>query len=231
MSDLVLLNYYLGIEVRQRPRSITLCQSAYAEKLLDKAGLGSCNPTLAPMEPHLKVSKESMSSPVDAPFYRSIIGSLCYLVHTRPDITFAVEYLSQFMDAPAVEHLNAIKHMLRYIAGTRSYRCSYLKHYGAIELVGYSSSDMAKDVDDRKSTTGVLFMLGNSPVSWKSQKQKIVALSSCEAEYVAATTTAYQGVWLGCLIGDLLHRKPDNNIIHVDNKFAIQLCKNPVFHD
>jgi hypothetical protein len=98
-------------------------------------------------------------------------------------------------------------------------------------MIGYSDSDMSGDVDDRKSTLGVLFLLGRNPVTWQSQKQKVVALSSCEAEYIAAMTAACQGAWLGRLLGDLLGKKDDIATIFVDNKSAIQLCKNPVFHD
>jgi hypothetical protein len=86
-------------------------------------------------------------------------------------------------------------------------------------------------VDDQKSTSGTLFMLGGNPVTWKSQKQKVVALSSCEAEYVAATTAACQGVWLQRLMEDLLKKRCGTTTILIDNQSAIQLCKNPVFHD
>jgi hypothetical protein len=93
------------------------------------------------------------------------------------------------MEAPTTEHHAAVKHLLRYIAGTTNLGCKYTAD-GEEKLTGYSDSDMAGDVDDRKSTSGVLYMLGNNPVTWQSTKQKIVALSSCEAEYVAATTAA-----------------------------------------
>lgn len=96
---------------------------------------------------------------------------------------------------------------------------------------GYRDSDMAGDIDDRKSTTGVIFYLGSSPVSWVSQKQKIVALSSCEAEFIAATSAACQGIWLSRLLAELLGREPEKVELRIDNQSAIQLCKNPVFHD
>ena len=90
---------------------------------------------------------------------------------------------------------------------------------------------MAGDVDDRKSTTGVLFFLGSSPISWQSGKQKVVALSSCEAEYIAATTAAQQGIWLTRLLAELTGEDEAPAILKVDNKSAISLCKNPVYHD
>ena len=98
-------------------------------------------------------------------------------------------------------------------------------------LVGYSDSDLAGDVDDRKSTTGIVFFLGSSVVTWASQKQKVVALSSCEAEYVAAATASCQAVWLSRLVAELLGTTPSKVKLMVDNKSAIALSKNPVHHD
>jgi hypothetical protein len=231
MSDLGLLSFYLGIEVQQRDDGITISQAAYAEKLLSKVSMSDCNSAAVPMEPRLKLSKTSTQEPTDASHYRSMVGGLRYLVNTRPDIAFAVGYVSRYMEAPTTEHYAAVKHLLRYIAGTRSYGCFYSSS-GDLHLKGYSDSDLAGDVDDRKSTTGVLFTLGGCPVTWQSGKQKVVALSSCEAEYIAATTAACQGVWLDRLLSELLEK--NNGVpatVFVDNKSAIQLSKNPVFHD
>jgi hypothetical protein len=98
-------------------------------------------------------------------------------------------------------------------------------------LVGFSDSDHAGDIDDRRSTTGVLYYLGSSPVTWQSSKQKVVALSSCEAEYIAAANGACQGVWLARLLGDLIGAESGAPTLKVDNKSAIDLNKNPVHHD
>ena len=116
--------------------------------------------------------------------------------------------------------------------GTTGYGCKYdrgteLKPF----LLGFSDSDFAGDVQDRRSTTGVVYFLGSNLVTWTSQKQKIVALSSCEAEYVAAAAAACQGVWLSRLIGDLLGTKEASVKLLMDNKSAIALSKNPVHHD
>lgn len=125
MSDLGLLSFYLGKEVIQGSTDICLSQAGYARKLLEKAGLSGCNPCRTPMEPRLKLSKESKATPVDATEYRGIVGSLRYLVHTRPDIAFAVGYVSRFMEKPTTEHLAAVKKILRYVAGTIDYGCRY----------------------------------------------------------------------------------------------------------
>lgn len=214
-----------------KPGYITLKQSAFAAKLLEKVGMAECNEAHVPMELRLKLSKQSPNPPVDITLYRSIVGSLRYLMHTRPDISFAVGMVSPFMEAPTTEHMSAVKHLLRYVAGTIDNGCSYTSTTGDAHLVGYSDADMAGDVDDRKSTSGTLFFYGNCPISWQCQKQKVVSLSSCESEYIAAATAACQGVWLGRLLGDLLGSDPLVAKLLVDNKSAIQLCKNPVFHD
>lgn len=230
MSDLGRLSYYLGIEVKQKDGRITLAQGAYAAKLLEKAGMSNCNIVHTPMENRLKLSKKTSSPSVDSTYYRSIVGSLRYLVHTRPDICFAVGYVSRFMENPTMEHLSAVKHILRYVAGTLHYGLCYIKGLGEFKLYGYSDADMAGDVDDCKSTTGVLFCFGNKPVTWCSQKQTVVALSSCEAEYIAASSAVCQGLWLGSLLGSLYGKGASVATILIDNQSAIQLCKNPVFH-
>ena len=118
-----------------------ITQAAYSCKLLDKAGLRGCNPTRTPMEARCKLSKESKEGAVDAKLYRSMIGSLRYLVHTRPDISFAVDFLSRFMEAPVADHDAAVKHLLRYIAGTLTYGCVYRYRDGE-SLTGFSDSTM-----------------------------------------------------------------------------------------
>jgi hypothetical protein len=120
MSDLGLLSFYLGIEVKQEKDKITLSQSAYTAKILTAGGMQGCNPCTVPMEPRFKLSKVSSAPAADASLYRSIVGSLLYLTHTRPDISFAVGYVSRFMEAPTTttEHFAAVKRILRYLAGT-----------------------------------------------------------------------------------------------------------------
>ncbi|KAL6315604.1 hypothetical protein AAG906_002776 [Vitis piasezkii] len=231
MSDLGLLSYYLGIEVCQNSQRITLNQSAYARKVLDKCGMKDCNPSQIPMEPRLKLSKESTSPPVDTTLYRSIVGSLRYLLHTRPDLAFSVGMVSRYMEKPTTEHMAAVKHICRCVKGTLNLGCVYEKKEGSLELIGYSDSDLAGDTDDRKSTSGLIFFLGSNPISWCSQKQKVVALSSCEAEYIAACAAACQGVWLGRLLADLLKTEVKKVVLKIDNQSAIALSKNSVHHE
>jgi hypothetical protein len=112
------------------------------------------------------------------------------------------------------------------------YGCIYKKlNASEKKLIGYSDSDLAGDVDDRKSTSGSVFLLGSNLVTWVSQKQRVVALSSCEAEYIASANAACQGVWLSRLLGELLGIPQPKVKLLVDNKAAIALSKNPVHHD
>jgi hypothetical protein len=121
MSDLGLLHYYFGIEVKQDQRGISLSQGAYALKILDKCGLRDCNPCQVPMEPRLKLSKQSTEPAVDQTLYRSVVGSLRYLVNTHPDISFSVGYVSRFLENPCEDHMGAVKHIVRYITGTHNW--------------------------------------------------------------------------------------------------------------
>ena len=197
MSDLGLLSYYLGLEVTQGAHGITLCQSAYATKILKKAGLADCNASATPMEMGLKLLKEGSTPSVDATEYRSLIGSLRYLCNSRLDLAYVVGYLSRFMEVLWQEHLAAVKRVLRYVEGTVHWGVHYHlgEKKGAVpRLLGYSDSDLAGDVNDRKSTSGLIFFLAGGPIAWQSAKQKVVALSSCEAEYITAAGATCEAV-------------------------------------
>jgi hypothetical protein len=197
---------------------------------VEKAGLEGCNPCATPMEPRLKLSKESSTPAVDVTMYRSLVESLRYLVNTRPDIAYSVGYVSRFMEKSTQEHFGAVKRIVRYVAGTVNFGCLYGKEE-EWKLYGYSDSDLSGDIDTRKSTSGIMFFLGYSPVSWQSQKQKVVALSCCEAEYIAAAIAACQGIWLARLLGDLKNTAAGAVELKVDNKSALTLIKNPEFHE
>jgi hypothetical protein len=232
MSDLGVLHYYLDIEVKKRDEGLILTQSNYALKILEKAGMEGCNPCRIPMEPKLKLSKESSSHLVDATFYRSVMGSLRYFVNISPDITFVVGYVSRFMQEPHSDHLAAVKHILRYVAGTCEWGLFYARGNGEEPtLRGFSDSDLAGDIDGRKSTTGLIFFIDNSHVCWQSTQQRIVAMSSCEAEYIAAATASCQAIWPTRLLYEMLGRGIRRPALNVDNKSAISIIKNPVLND
>ncbi|KAL4581058.1 hypothetical protein LXL04_017266 [Taraxacum kok-saghyz] len=196
MSDLGLLSYYLGIEVSQKRRGISLRQTAYARKILEQFGLLDCNPTKSPMEPKLKITKDEDGEEVDPTEYRRVVGCLRYLTHTRPDLSFSVGIASREVE----------------------------------DLVGFNDSDHGGDKVGGKSTGRMIFYLGRNAISWQSLKQKTVALSSCEAEFMATTATACQAIWLGNLVNELIGQNMMSITLYVDNKSAIALMKNPVFH-
>lgn len=229
MTDLGRLSYYLGIEVRQQGGSIILSQEKYAKKIIEDAGMKGCNSTQIPMDAGTKLEKAEEERGVDEREYRRNIGCLRYLIHTRPDLACSVGILSRYMHNPKESHKAALKQVLRYVQGTTSYGLKFgsRPHEG---LIGYSDSSYNVDPDDGKSTTGHIFYLGGNPITWCSQKQEIVALSSCEAEFMAATETAKQAIWLRDLLGEILNRVDEKVVIRIDNKSAIALSKNPVFH-
>ncbi|KAI3518152.1 hypothetical protein L1887_06594 [Cichorium endivia] len=230
MSDLGLLTYYLGIEVNQHKDGISLKQEAYAKNLLVKTRMHECNPTRTPMEYKLKLRKDEEGELVNPTEYRSIVGALRYLTHTRPDITFAVGIVSRFMEKPTVNHLQAVKGILRYVKGTLEFGLKYSKGKKDVTLTGYSDSDLANDVNDRRSTGGMAYYVNENLISWASQKQRCVALSSCEAEFMAATMAACQGIWLKRLLSEITGQKVPPVQMKIDNKSSLDLMKNPVFH-
>jgi hypothetical protein len=147
------------------------------------------------------------SDPVDPSLYQQLIGSLMYLVNTRPDICFVVNTQSQFQVEPRHEHWIATKHVLRYICGTINYGLRYTASNN-IQLHGFTDSDWAGSVEDRKSTSGMCFSLGSAMISWGSKKHRYVALNIAEAEYMVACEACTEATWLRKLISDLFDLIP-----------------------
>jgi hypothetical protein len=168
---------------------------------------------------------------VDATQYRRLVGSLRYLTYTRPDLAFSVGYVSRFMQRSTTEHQQAVKRIIRYVAGTLDHDLYYPRYPGEAHLVGYSDSDHVGDIDTSKSTSGILFFFDKRLVSWQSVKQQVVALSSCEAEYIATSTHSTQALCLVRMLGDLLGRDTGAVELRVDSKSALTMAKNPVFHE
>lgn len=167
---------------------------------------------------------------VDATHYKSLIGGLRYLVHTRPDIAYSVGVASRYMERPTTVHQNAVKRILRYVQGTLQFGLVYSRTSGNNILTGFADSDLAGNLDDRKSTGGMCFYLNESLITWVSQKQRCVALSSCEAEFMAATAAACQAIWIRNVLNQITAETIGPVILYIDNKSAIDLAKNPVFH-
>jgi hypothetical protein len=145
-------------------------------KIWERSDMTGCNRCHVPMEARLKLSKQSTQPLVDATSYQSIIGSLRYLVNTRPDLSFIIGYVSHFLEEPREDHVAVVKKILRYMAGTCNLGLWFGRKKGNQALLTrFSDADFAGDVDARKSTTGVIFFLANNPITWQLIKQKVVA--------------------------------------------------------
>eukprot|EP00253_Pinus_taeda_P016228 PITA_16228 len=177
----------------------------------------------------LKLSKEDNNKDFDHSFYKSIVGSLMYLTVTRPDIMHVVSLISRFMVRPKEAHWQEAKRIVRYVKGTKRFGILYTASECS-DLIGYTDSDWPGSVDDRKSTSGYVFHMGSGAISWASKKQSIVALSTTEAEYVAATAAACQAVWMRRMLRSLWQEKTKGTMIFCDKSSAIALSKNFVFH-
>jgi hypothetical protein len=231
MTDLGKMRYFLGVEVTQNEQGIFIQQHKYAEEILKRFGMENCNTVKSPIVIGCKLVKDEDGKPVDAREYKQIVGCLMYLLATRPDLTYSVCLVARFMDRPTEMHMMAIKRILRYLKGTLTHGVLY-KHTidRRLELVGFSDSDYAGDLNDRKSTSGYVFMLGTGVVSWSSKKQPIVTLSTTEAEYVAAAACACQCVWMRSVLEHLQVKQGEGTMILCDNSSSIKLSKNPVMH-
>ncbi|XP_022004484.1 uncharacterized mitochondrial protein AtMg00810-like [Helianthus annuus] len=229
MTDMGTLHYFLGMEVTFNNGNITLSQNQYAKALLDKFNMTNCTALSTPMEYGLRLSKQDMDDEVDSNLYRRLVGSLMYLTNTRPDLMFAVNKISQFMEQPKRSHWEAGKRILRYVKGTLNQGLVYSKG-GKGTLTGFSDNDYAGNIDDSKSTSGYVFQLGTGTVAWQSKKQKVVALSSTEAEYIALSMAGCQALWLQGILEELQEGAKGPIVIHCDNKSTISRAKDPGFH-
>jgi len=229
MSDIGLMSYYLGIEVKQKEDGIFISEQRYVNEMLKKFKMGGSKPINTPVEYGLKLSKFNGEEKVDATNFKSLVGSLRYLTCTRPDILYATGLISRHMENPTITHLKAEKRILRYIKGTTKLGLWFSSNQD-YKLVGYNDSDWAGDGDDRKSTISFVFFMGNTSFTWMSKKQPIVTLSTCEAEYVATTSCVCHAVWLRNLLKELEMSEKEPTSIFVDNKSSITLSKNPVFY-
>ncbi|CAJ2662215.1 unnamed protein product [Trifolium pratense] len=208
MKDLGDSSVVLGIQIfRDRSRGVLgLSQKGYIEKILKRFNMHSCSPCTAPILKGDKLSnsncpqndKETVE--MEKVPYSSAVGSLMYAqVCTCPDIAFAVNYLGRYLSNPGLGHWKAVKKVLRYLQGTKDYMLTYKKS-DQLEVIGYFDSDLAGCLDDRKSTSSLIFMMVGGAISWKIVKQTTIATSTMEAEYVACYEATCQAVWLKNLI-------------------------------
>jgi hypothetical protein len=236
MKDLGAARQILGMEIFKDRRNgkLWLSQQKYVEKILLRFGMNDVKPVSVPLASHFKLSSSLCPSTKEEKEYMSripyanAVGSLMYvMVSTRPDISHAVGVVSRFMENPGKEHWAAVKWVLRYLRGTSDYCITY--NSGRELVCGYVDSDFAGDLDKRRSTSGYVFTLAGGAISWMSKLQNIVALSTTEAEYVAASHACKEAVWLKGLFGEF-GRIQDKVKLLCDSQSAIHLAKNPAYH-
>ncbi|GJT24966.1 retrovirus-related pol polyprotein from transposon TNT 1-94 [Tanacetum coccineum] len=195
MSMMGELNFFLRLQIKQMEDGIFFNQSKYIKEMLKKFGLEESKPMKTHMSSDTKLTKDEECESVDSTKYRGMIGSLLYLTASRPDIMFSVCLCTRFQEAPKTSHLEAVKHIFRYIKGTTHLGLWYPKGTD-IETVVYADSDHAGDYVDRKSTSGICTFVGCCLTSWFSKKQIALAISTTEAEYVSAEKACQQALWM-----------------------------------
>jgi hypothetical protein len=236
MKDLGAAKQILGMRINRDKQkgTLQLSQEEYIDRILKRFNMSNAKPVSTPLASHFRLSKDqSPKTEEEKDFmakvpYASAIGSLMYaMVCTRPDIAHAVGAVSRFMTNPGKQHWEAVKWILRYLRGTTD-RCLCFRR-GELKLQGFVDADFAAEVDHRRSTTGYVFTVGTTAVSWISQIQKIVALSTTEAEYIAVTEASKEMIWLQGLLAEMGF-KQEKNVLHSDSQSAIHLAKNSAFH-
>ncbi|GJW51783.1 putative ribonuclease H-like domain-containing protein [Tanacetum coccineum] len=228
MSSIGELTFFLGLQVKQKEDGIFISQDKYVGEILKKFGFSSIRTAITPMETNKALTKDEDGKDVDVHLYRSMIGSLMYLTFSRPDIMFSVCACSRFQVQPKVSHLNAVKRIFRYLKGRPNLGLWYPKDSPFI-LEAFSDSDYAGASLDRKSTTRGCQFLGSRLISWQCKKQTVVANSTTEAEYIAASHCCGQVLWIQNQMLDYGYNFMQTKI-HVDNESAICVVKNPVYH-
>lgn len=227
MSDIGEVTQFLGINIRQTQEGMYLNQKNYLLNLLEKFGMSNCKACKTPMETtairNETKDDDDTSEAKNRPI-RELVGCLMYvMLGTHPDLSIAVNYCSRFQDKPNDRLWKALKRILRYIKGTIDLELFYTKHEKT-KLVGYADSDYAGDERDRISTTGYLYKVFGGTVCWTTRKQTSTALSSTEAEYVALTEAACEGIWLVNLFEDINVAKT-KFVIYEDNQSCIKLTE------
>ena len=235
MQDLGPCEWILGMRVKRdrKIRTLTLDQTVYTEKVLKEFGMEISKSTSNP-ESGKNISKDDCPAEghKDESFmklYQSMVGALIYLsLSTRPDIAHAVNKLSRFLSNPGQNHMNATKHVLRYLRGHSDMGLTYHGKLGSseIEMSIYCDADWTNDKDERKSTSGYMIFLNDCPIVWTSKKQKTVALSSAEAEYMAMSNAAQEMLWLLGFLKEIQMKIKLPVTVDCDNMSAIAVSKN-----
>lgn len=231
MKDLGKLKYFLGIEFTQHDGCVKMSQETYMNKILTRFKMEGCKPRKTPCDQKLCYTEDGVEMK-DVRMYREAVGSLIYLTTcTRPDLSFGVSKLSQYLSKPTEQQWVTVKHVLRYLKGTLNKELCFRRDDSQkLGLTAYSDADWAGDTTDRRSTTGYCVSLSENSclVSWKTKKQPTVALSTCEAEYMALASTMQECMYLKQLLEGIDDYMYKQTVVYEDNQGTIALAKNPV---
>ncbi|KAL0336490.1 UNVERIFIED_CONTAM: Retrovirus-related Pol polyprotein from transposon RE2 [Sesamum radiatum] len=229
-KDLGRPRYFLGIEIAHSKHGISLSQRKYVCDLFQKTGLLGTKPVDTPMDSNPDFLNDDGNYLEDKTKYRRLVGKLIYLTVTRPDISFAVGLVSQFMDKPRLVHWEAALRILKYIKASPGKGLLFKRH-GHVKIEAYSDADYAGAKDYRKSTSGYCTYVGGNLVTWRSKKQTTVARSSAKVEYRAMAHTTSEILCLKNLLKELGFMYDDPILMHCDNQAAIHIASNPIFHE
>ncbi|TJX47833.1 Ty1/Copia family ribonuclease HI, partial [Soehngenia saccharolytica] len=188
------------------------------DDILKRFAMDECKAGVSPVDMSTRLVPSDAATKVNAPF-REAVGALMHLMTaTHPDIAYAVGYVSRFMENPQEEHWVAAKRIFRYLQGTKTHGICF-KPGDKIDFRGYSDADWAGDIESRRSTSGYAFMMNGGCISWRSKKQRTVALSSTEAEYMALSEATQEAVWLKVFLCELGEMASDEAVkIYEDNQ-------------
>lgn len=231
VSDKGVLNHFLGMEVEREGETgmIKLSQTQYIRDVLKQYGMEQCKSVAVPLEAGYQVHCDANCKKSNQQEYQSLVGTLMYLaISTRPDILHSVSKMAQRNADPHEEHMTKLKHILRYLAGSINLKLFYKADSGGLE--GFVDADWGGNALDRKSYTGFTFFFDGCPISWESRKQSSVALSSTEAEYMAASDAAKEAIYLKRLLKEISAWDGGPVTLHIDNQGAQKLAENPVYH-
>ncbi|CAI5739954.1 unnamed protein product [Peronospora farinosa] len=229
------LTEYLGVEVQSSQDAMKISQRKYSREILQKFHFEQAHAVGTPLETKQNLMCAEEKDDIDKTFdYRGAVGMLMYLTTcSRPDLAYAVGQLSRFVANPTKHHVGCVKRVLRYLAGTLDYGIVYKRaqstQHPKIVIQGYCDSDWASDAADRKSTGGFVFLLAGGAISWSSKRQPIIALSTAEAEYVAACEATMEAIGERNIVSEILPTIPVEMHIGIDSQSAYVMATNPTY--